>query len=282
MHRGGAQEAGAVAREGALLSVGDKGTKRVQGSPEAKTDGRAGRQRSESLPKRFYKDVAVTDDGAGAVLLLDGKPVRTPGKAELVLPTRALAEAVAEEWRAQGERIDPASMPLTKLANSAIDGVAGRELAVIDDIMSHAASDLLCYRAPGPQGLVDAQAKTWDKVLAWARETLGAPLVLGEGVVHVAQPQASLDRLKQAFDGRDAFDLSALHVMTALTGSALLAFAVALGRLSPEQAWHAAHVDEDWQISQWGEDAEAATRRENRRRDFAAAAQMFGLLNPSP
>lgn len=234
-----------------------------------------------SLPKRFYNDVAVADDGAGAALLLDGKTVRTPAKKPLALPSRALAEAVAEEWRAQGERIDPLTMPLTKLANSAIDGVAGREQAVIDDIMNHAASDLLCYRAPGPRGLVDSQTRHWDKVLDWAKEALGAPLVLGEGVVHVAQPQTSLDRLRQTLAGRDAFSLAALHVMTALTGSALLALAVALGRLTPEEAWAAAHVDEDWQISQWGEDDEAAARRDNRRRDFAAAAQFERLIATS-
>jgi chaperone required for assembly of F1-ATPase len=262
--------------------VGDKRATRAQDSAESNANDQSARKRTESLPKRFYKDVAVKGEGTGAALLLDGKTVRTPAKKPLVLPSRALAEAVAEEWRAQGERIDPTTMPLTKLANSAIDGVAGREQAVIDDIMNHAASDLVCYRAPGPRGLVEAQAEHWDKVLAWAREALGAPLVLGEGVVHVAQPQDSLDRLKQAFEGRDAFSLAALHVMTALTGSALLALAVALGRLTPEEAWAGAHVDEDWQISQWGEDAEAKARRENRRRDFTAAAKALRLLNPSP
>ena len=250
----------------------------MDGKSARQAQGQAARKRTESLPKRFYKDVAVTDGGGGAALLLDGKTVRTPGNAPLKLPTSALAEAVADEWRAQGERIDPSTMPLTKLANSAIDGVAGREQTVIDDIMSHAASDLLCYRALAPQGLVEAQARHWDPVLAWAKETLGAPLVLGEGVVHVAQPQASLDRLRQMLAGREAFSLAALHVMTALTGSALLALAVALGRLPPEQAWAAAHVDEDWQIGQWGEDAEAAERRENRRRDFAAAARLLKLF----
>jgi chaperone required for assembly of F1-ATPase len=204
--------------------------------------------------------------------------VRTPGKAPLVLPTRALADAVADEWRAQGERIDPATMPLTKLANSAIDGVAGRERAVIDDIVKHAASDLVCYRAQGPRDLLEAQTKHWDKVLDWTKDTLQAPLKLGEGIVHVAQPQASLDRLRRALAGRDAFSLAALHVMTALTGSALLALAVALGRMTPEEAWDAAHVDEDWQISQWGEDHEAAERRANRRRDFAAAARLLTLV----
>jgi len=255
----------------------------VTGKRQEETAGPAGKVSAPaSGPKRFYQQVAIKDEGGGrASLLLDDKPVRTPGKAPLVLPTHALAEAVAEEWRAQGERIDPRTMPLTKLANSAIDGVLGREQAVIEDIMAHAGSDLLCYRARGPQGLVKAQEKHWDPVLAWAREALGAPLFLAEGVVHVAQPGSSLDRLKERLGGRDGFSLAALHVMTSLTGSALLALAVALGRMTPEQAWEAAHVDEDWQISQWGEDAEARARRENRRRDFTAAAKALALLHDS-
>lgn len=229
-------------------------------------------------PKRFYESVAVEHEGDGAELKLDGKTVRTPGKAALALPTKALAEAIAEEWRAQGERIEPESMPLTRLANSAIDGVTGNEPAVIDDILAFAGSDLLCYRAQGPRGLIDAQTKHWDPLLAWAKQTLGAPLVLSEGVVHVAQPEASLGRLKDQLASRDAFSLTALHVMTSLTGSALLPLAVALGRLTPEEAWAAAHVDEDFQISQWGEDAEARERRESRWRDFAAAAKTLTLL----
>jgi len=243
-----------------------------------KIAGTKGAARNTSLPKCFYKEVALKDEGGGgASLLLDGKPVRTPGKAPLTLPSRALAEAVASEWRAQGERIDPSTMPLTRLANSAIDGVAGREQAVIDDIARHAASDLLCYRAEGPKALVEAQSAHWDKVLDWARMELKAPLVLAQGVVHVAQPEASLARIRRALDGLDALRLAALHVMTALTGSALLALAVLRGKLTPEQAWKAAHVDEDFQINQWGEDAEAATRRENRWRDFAAAAHALTL-----
>ena len=203
--------------------------------------------------------MAIKDEGAGgASLLLDGKPVRTPGKAPLMLPNRALAEAVAEEWRGQGTRIDPQTMPLTRLANSVIDGVRGRESAVIDDILAHAGSDLVCYRAEGPKGLVALQTQHWDPVVAWAKTDLGAPMRLGQGVVHVGQPRASLDEIKRRLAGFDAWSLAALHVMTGLTGSALLALAVALRRLSPEEAWAAAHVDEDWQISQWGEDAEAA------------------------
>ena len=238
-----------------------------------------GSQRQAGLAKRFYKQVTTESDaGEGTALKLDGKPVRTPGKAALRLPTPALAEAIAEEWRAQGERIDPLTMPLTRITNSAIDGVVGRETAVIDNIMAHAGSDLLCYRAPGPDGLVKGQQTHWDPVLAWAKTTLGAPLLLAEGVAHVAQSETSLGRLREPLLGRDAFSLAALHVMTALTGSALLALAVAQGRLTPEAAWKAAHVDEDWQINQWGEDAEAAERRKNRWRDFAAAARTLALV----
>lgn len=234
------------------------------------------------LPKRFYQTVDVREEpGGNFAILLDGRPVRTPKKLQLQVPTRALAEAIAAEWSAQTERIDPATMPLTKLANSAIDGVVGREQAVIDDIAAHAGSDLLCYRAQAPDGLVAAQRTHWDPVLAWAEDALAAPLVLGEGVIHVDQPQASLDAVKAALAGRDGFSLAALHVLTGLTGSALLGLAVALGRLTPEQAWEAAHVDEDWQIGQWGEDHEAAQRRQNRRRDFDAAARMLTLLDAS-
>jgi chaperone required for assembly of F1-ATPase len=238
-----------------------------------------GAAKKSSLPKRFYKNVGIKDEGeGGAELLLDGKTVRTPGKALLALPARALADAVAEEWRAQRERIDPATMPLTKLANSAIDGVKGREQAVIDDIVKYAGSDLMCYRAEAPEGLVAAQAKHWDPVLAWAKATLNAPLKLSEGVVHVAQPQASLERIRAELERFDAFSLAALHVMTTLTGSALLALAVARGRLTPEEGWKAAHVDEDFQISQWGEDEEAARRRVHRWRDFDASARLIALL----
>lgn len=209
---------------------------------------------------------------------LDGKTVRTPLKNLLSLPTRALADAVAEEWRAQKERIEPETMPLTKLANSVIDGVMGREDAVIDDIMAHAASDLLCYRAEAPNGLVVAQRAQWDPLLAWAKDALDAPLQPAEGVMHVDQPEASLEGIRRQVKSHDPFSLAALHVMTGLSGSALLALAVALGRLTPVEAWAAAHVDEDWQISQWGEDEEAAARRAHRLSDFKAAARMLELL----
>jgi chaperone required for assembly of F1-ATPase len=240
----------------------------------------AGSARSAALPKRFYKDVAVKDEGGVAAPLLDGKPVRTPGKAPLALPTRAAAEAVAEEWRAQGERIDPSTMPLTRLANSAIDGVRGEEQGVAADIARHAGSDLLSYHAEGPEGLIAAQAQHWDPVLAWAERDLDAPFLRVKGVVHLEQPVSSLAQIERRLEAFNAFGLAALHVMTQLTGSALLALAVALGQLTPEEAWAAAHVDEDWQIAQWGEDAEAAVRRANRKRDFDAAAKMLELTQP--
>jgi chaperone required for assembly of F1-ATPase len=243
------------------------------------TNGADGSARSAALPKRFYKDVAVKNEGGSASLLLDGKKVRTPGKASLALPNAATAEALAEEWRAQGERIDPATMPLTRLANSAIDGVRGQEQAVVADIVRHAGSDLLSYRADGPQGLVDAQAKHWDPVLAWAERELDAPFGHVTGMVHVAQPASSLAQIERRLEAFDAFGLAALHVMTQLTGSALLALAVALGQLTPAEAWNAAHVDEDWQIAKWGEDSEAAERRANRKRDFDAAARMLALTH---
>jgi chaperone required for assembly of F1-ATPase len=230
-----------------------------------------------SLPKRFYTDVTVGDEAGKAAILLDGRRVRTPGKSPLAVPSAALAEAIADEWRAQGDRIDPQTMPLTRLVNSAIDGVVGQEAAVVDDIVAHAGSDLLCYRASGPEGLLCLQAEAWDPVLSWAAGALGAPLSLAEGVMHVPQPETSLAALRAEIEPLDALKLAALHVMTTLTGSALLPLAVARGELSPEAAWEAAHVDEDWQISQWGEDAEAKQRRQNRKTDFDAAAKLLAL-----
>ena len=251
----------------------------MKGSPKAPIAVVAGGgTRKRNLPKRFYKEVAIKPEGAGVCLLLDGKPVRTPAKVLLVLPNAALAEAVAQEWRAQGERIDPQTMPLTKLANSTIDGVRGRQRAVADDILRYAGSDLVCYRAEGPEGLAVSQAKHWDPVLAFAKEVLGAPLRLAKGVVPIEQPQTSLNAIKGRLATFDAWALAALHVLTGLTGSALLGLAVALKHLSPEQAWEAAHVDEDWQIGQWGEDAEAKDRRKRRLHDFTAAAALLKLL----
>jgi chaperone required for assembly of F1-ATPase len=219
-------------------------------------------------------------DGAARAfrVLLDGKPVRTPAKRELALPARPLAEAVAAEWEAQGEHIDPGTMPLTRLVNTVLDGVAGREAEVRADIAKYAASDLLCYRAEGPPELVRRQMEAWDPVLAWARAALGANLVIARGIVPVAQPQAAMGAIGSALVRLDAFGLAAHHVMTTLTGSTLLALAHAGGRLTAEEAWAAAHIDEDWQIGQWGEDAQAKARRQRRWTDMEAASRLVALL----
>jgi chaperone required for assembly of F1-ATPase len=230
------------------------------------------------LPTRFYKTVTVKAHGDGHAVLLDGREVRTPARTRLVLPAPALAEAVAEEWRAQGERIDPATMPLTRIVNSALDGVAAAREQVCADIVRFADADLVCYRADGPESLVQAQQRHWDPLVRWARDSLGVQLVLAEGVMHVDQPAGTADRLAEALSGHDALRLAALHVMTTLTGSCIIAIAVAKGQLSGREAWAAAHVDEDWQIGQWGADAQAAARREMRWRDMEAAARIVALL----
>lgn len=229
-------------------------------------------------PKRFYRAVSVGGAAPAFRVLLDGKPIRTPAKHELALPARRLAEAVAAEWEAQGDRIDPGTMPLTRLVNSAIDGVRGREREVCADICKYAAGDLLCHRAPGPEELVRRQAEAWDPVLAWAGEALGARLVVGEDIAPIAQPPAAGMAIEKALVALDAFALTAHHVMTTLTGSALLALAHARGRLSVDQAWTAAHVDENWQISQWGWDAEAKARRDRRWAEMRAASRLLALL----
>lgn len=227
---------------------------------------------------RFYKSVAVDSDGGKFRLLLDGKPVRTPAKKQLVLPTRALAEAVATEWEGQKVRIDPVTMPLSRLANSAVDGVMGREADVRADIARYAGSDLICYRAEAPPELVHRQAQAWDPVLAWARDALGASFHVARGIMPVTQPALAAHGVAHAIDAHGAFELAALHVMTTLTGSALLALAHARGRLTVHDAWAAAHVDEDWQISRWGEDAEAKARRDLRWAEMQAASRLIQLL----
>jgi chaperone required for assembly of F1-ATPase len=237
------------------------------------------RRSGPTLPKRFYKVVTVASGHASTFrILLDGKPVRTPAKAELAVPTRALAEAIAAEWEAQRTHIDAATMPLTRLANTAIDGVAARLAQVRADVVAFAASDLVCYRAEGPEPLVLRQGQQWDPVLAWARDALGARFEIASGLMPVAQPEDAAAAVAAAIADLDAFHLAALHVMTTLMGSALLALAHARGALSAEAAWAAAHVDEDWQVGQWGEDAEAAARRTRRWGEMQAASRMLVSL----
>lgn len=223
------------------------------------------------LPKRFYKSVTVKS-GDDHHILLDDRPVKTPSKRTLALPTHALAEAIAAEWSSQSDTINPATMPLTRFANTAIDAVSDNCEAVAADIVAYTGSDMLCYRAEAPEALVGLQAKQWDPVIAWAREALRAHFTVVSGIMPVAQPDTTLSQIAAALRPHDAFRLTGLHVMTTLTGSALLALAHARGYLSAEEAWTAAHVDEDYQISLWGADAQAADRRASRRIEFLAAS----------
>ncbi len=226
------------------------------------------------LRKRFYTEVGIGEADGGFAITLDGKPIRTPSGRHVVIPSRALAEAVAAEWSAQMEALDPMTMPLTRLANSVVEGVVDRVADVSDDLAKYFQSDLLFYRAGHPEGLVAREAEHWDPVLFWAAEKLGAHFILSEGIVHVSQPDAALQAARAALP-EDPWSVAALHVITTLTGSALLALALAHGVRDADQVWAAAHVDEDWNAEQWGVDEEAATRRAARLRDFTAAVAVL-------
>jgi chaperone required for assembly of F1-ATPase len=226
------------------------------------------------LRRRFYENATASETPSGHSVQLDGKPVHTPARRVLSTPTLALAQTLAAEWNAQTDVIDPAKMPLTRLANAIIDGVAQTPQPVADEIKKYLASDLLFYRAGAPQGLVERQARHWDPILQWAADALGAKFYLGEGVVQVAQPEAALAAARAAVPD-DPWRLGAAHVITTLTGSALIALAMARGQLSAEAAWHAAHVDEDWNMEQWGRDEMAMQRRDFRHAEFQAAVTVL-------
>jgi chaperone required for assembly of F1-ATPase len=229
------------------------------------------------LRKRFYNRAAAVGDGDAFALRLDDQPVRTPAGRLLAAPTLALALALAAEWEAQRDVIDPAKMPLTRLANSIIDGVADRPGPVAAEVGKYLASDLVCYRAASPRGLAERQARHWDPVLDWAREQLGARLSLGEGVIHVAQPEPALAAARAAIPN-DPWRLGAVHSVTTLTGSALIALALLRARLTADEAWQAAHVDEDWNMEQWGRDELALDRRAYRFAELKAAATVLQNL----
>lgn len=227
--------------------------------------------------KRFWKEATVEEVEGGWTVRLDARPVKTPAKAPLVLPTRALAEAVADEWEAQQGEVRPDTMPFTRAANSAIDKVAPQRAEVVAIIAAYGDSDLLCYRATGPQELCDRQARAWDPLLDWASDALGARLVATAGVMHIAQDQAALDRLTARVAAMTPFQVAAFHDLVALSGSLVLALAVVDGRIDPQSAWELSRLDETWQIEQWGEDEEAAAAAEVRRAAFHQAARFFGL-----
>lgn len=226
------------------------------------------------LPKRFYKDVTVAKEEGDFAIHLDGRPVRTPARAPMRVPSRGVAEALAAEWSGQGDRIDPATMPLTRLVNTALDGVANEREATANDIAKFAGSDLLCYRAEGPERLVDRQTGSWDPIVAWAEKRLGVRFHLAASVMPVDQDPAAVPALRAALPDA-VLPLAALHTITTLTGSALLALALYDRHLTPDEAWNAAHIDEDWEIELWGEDAEAVARRAFRRSEFDTAVKLL-------
>lgn len=229
------------------------------------------------LPKRFYDSVDI-EENAGFSLKLDGRPVRTPARQIISLPDRGMAEKLAEEWRAQETFIDPKTMPITRLVNSALDGVSTQSAAVATEILNFAGSDLLCYRAEDPERLVEQQNKHWDPVLSWFEEEHGARFNLAAGVLYIEQPEESLKVIETMISRyEDPLRLAALHSMTSLLGSCLLALATGAGSLTVGRAWDAAHVDEDWNIEQWGADEEATQRRAYRFEDMKAAGVLLGV-----
>jgi chaperone required for assembly of F1-ATPase len=227
--------------------------------------------------RRFWTDATVRAEGEGFAVLLDARPVRTPLKSLLILPTERLAQAVATEWQAQTGLVNPATMPFTRTANSAIDTVLPQHEAVVGMLAAYGGSDLLCYRATGPADLVARQAESWDPLLDWSATALGAPLRTTAGVMHVDQPPASLAALSKAVRALSAFQLAAFNDLVAISGSLVLALALTRGRLTAENALSFSRIDESWQIEQWGADAEAAETAALKRADFLQADRFFAL-----
>ncbi|NPU13563.1 ATPase [Bradyrhizobium sp. 83002] len=232
------------------------------------------------LRKRFYKEAGIAAADGGFHVTLDGRPIRTPSGRLVVVPVKELAEAVAAEWQAQGESIDPTKMPLTRFANSVVQSVVDRVEDVREDIAKYLQSDLLFYRAANPEALVAREAEHWDPVLDWVRDNLGAHFILSEGVMHVSQPDAAVQAARSALP-TGPWTVAAAHVVTTLTGSALLALALVHGVRDAGQVWAAAHVDEDWNVAQWGADEEAMSRRAAKQIDYQAAVRILQELGAS-
>jgi chaperone required for assembly of F1-ATPase len=228
--------------------------------------------------KRFYKQATLSPEEGAVAILLDGRPVRTPARNALRVPTEELAEAIAAEWNAQGEKIDPQAMPLTGLANAAIDRVAPDPAAFGGKLAEYGESDLLCYRAEGPQSLVERQSRVWDPLLGWARTRFGVEIETTAGVMHRPQPPRTVEQLGRAVAARGAFQLAGLAPLVTIAGSLIIALALAEGAIGVETAWDAAMLDEAWQAEQWGADPLAAASLENRRREFESAYRFLTLL----
>ncbi|MBR1124099.1 ATPase [Bradyrhizobium lablabi] len=227
--------------------------------------------------KRFYTSAGIAEADGGFSITLDGRPIKTPSGKVVIAPRKEIADAIAAEWAAQGETIDPLTMPLTRFANSVVEAVVDRADVVADDAAKYLGTDLLFYRAGHPEALVAKEAAHWDPIVFWAAESLGAHFMLSEGILHVQQPESAIAAARKAFPN-DPWSIAALHVVTTLTGSALLALALAHEVQGPDAIWAAAHVDEDWNIEKWGIDEEVAARRAAREVDFRAAARILQAL----
>ena len=228
--------------------------------------------------KRFWKEVTLAQGGAGWAILLDQRPLKTPARATLEVPVHGLALAIAEEWRACGDEVDPRRMPLTGLANAAVDHVAPDPQRFVADLSRYAEGDLLCYRAEHPRRLVEAQAAAWDPLLDWAGRRFDVRFAIATGIVHVPQPPAAIAALGAALAALTPFQLAALSPLVTIGGSLITALALFEGAIDLDSAWAAVSVDDRWQLAEWGSDAEAEAALANRRRDFAAAARLLDLL----
>ncbi|MCC5966681.1 MAG: ATPase [Natronohydrobacter sp.] len=232
------------------------------------------------VKKRFWTEAEVTPVEGGYSVILDGRALKTPAKAALVVPTAALAELIAEEWRAQGDVIDPESMPVTRAANSAIDKVRGQKAEVTEMIAAYGDSDLICYRAENPEGLVAREAACWDPLIDWCAHRYSVRPIIRTGVIHGPQPKALLTNLEADVARLSSFELTAFHDLVAMSGSLIIALAL-LDRFAPPEAlWDASRVDEDWQIEQWGADEEAEKLTAGRKAAFLQSARFYFALQP--
>ncbi|PRX05433.1 UNVERIFIED_ORG: chaperone required for assembly of F1-ATPase [Martelella mediterranea] len=232
------------------------------------------------LPKKFYSEASIAAEGEGFAVKLDGRSVKTPSRNPLILPTAAAAEHVRAEWQAQENVIDPAKMPVTRLANTVIDGVSLNSEAVFEEIIAYAGNDMLFYRAESPQELVERQKLEWDPVLDWFAAEFGARFVLVEGIIFAGQPAESIEAFRRELSRHtEPFALGALHVMTTISGSALLALALARGRIDLDTGWALANLEENWTIEHWGRDEEAERRRAKHFEDMSAAHTLMRALS---
>ncbi|MCF6314702.1 MAG: ATPase [Marinosulfonomonas sp.] len=234
---------------------------------------------AEWTAKRFWKEASVVEANDGFTVLLDGRKLRTPVKSELIVPTRELAEAIAVEWDAQGEKVDPLTMPVTRSANAAIDKVAPMHAEVSELVAAYGGTDLLCYRAEFPRELVERQKAAWDPLLNWAADALEAPLKTGIGIVHVEQDADVLAALAKRVAKMDAFRLAAFHDLVGMSGSLIIGFAITHKLLSVADLWRRSRIDEDWQIEKWGEDDEEVSTSAGKKAGFEHAARFYFMAN---